>query len=291
MKEKKYNYFRFLLSLMQGYFDNPIHTLSKIFDYVVLEIIEMAREKHNLDAITDIFDVNGCVSEKMHFAIIDLVGPEKYKDIYIRAGNLEDLLKLHQQHFESNRTNYKDDIKMNVKLDHLITFNDIVFKNIENKKYESFAIFLAAKSVKGERDYVKTNFKHLLARAFGYRSISYVPGNILRSNKWKHLSGRYARERLLKALQRDWHMIYYSNYHRGFFIANELYGMKNLIRGAEGSKIKNRNRAMKMEKNTLRKEVFQEMESDILCNKQETNVQSFTSTIQSSFDTTFKPTP
>ncbi|MBK8487611.1 MAG: hypothetical protein IPL48_07475 [Bacteroidetes bacterium] len=113
-----------------------------------------------------------------------------------------------------------------------------------------FALFLAINSIKGEKKIVKTNKLHILARAFGYGSISEVPSYILESELFKKYSNRYHFGILLNSLELTWHVKTYSRKMRGFYVSiGNKVTYDELIEFAEIQKKKyNENRIKEIKK-------------------------------------------
>lgn len=94
-----------------------------------------------------------------------------------------------------------------------------------------YALFMAIKSIvprpkPNKPTFLKTNWDHVLSRAFGYRSIKEVPDDVKSSQLWKENCTHWRRRALLKRLQKFKVHSYSTNGMRGFLIGiggPELY--------------------------------------------------------------------
>jgi hypothetical protein len=127
---------------------------------------------------------------------------------------------------------------------------DILLNYLGNEKtnYEviQLAAFIAFNSIIGTKKYSKTNYNHIMSRAFGYGSIKEISEfeNTALSDVWTKYQKRYHREKLLSDLEIDWKLKVCSTVGvRGFYIsiANKIsYDelMQIAIKSVRSNKVK-----------------------------------------------------
>jgi hypothetical protein len=146
---------------------------------------------------------------------------------------LGSLQELYLEYVNNSFDRLRGGMWLHVKLEHLISFGADEEQVHSIQKYEAFAIFLAAKSILGRKKVCKTTWELLLARSMGHKSTKTVPPALKETDIWKQYTTRSVRKRLMDAMEIDWHIIYYSKYLRGFYIARQEYGIECLVEYAE----------------------------------------------------------
>jgi hypothetical protein len=104
---------------------------------------------------------------------------------------------------------------------------------INNKKNEKewylLLCFLAIKSILGKKQFIKTNYKHILSRMLGLASYKDLINTNL-SEYQNKLIDQYTRnnqiaedkmKRLIDKLRANWHITHYARFTRGFYISIE----------------------------------------------------------------------
>jgi hypothetical protein len=217
---RNYRYVRFPLRLLRKFLNDP---KSCLYAIGIIGLIDLA-----LRLCKENYPNQPIMEDMLITELQEFLG-----DQYISQLNTVGIdLKSHQliAQLSENRYPNDNDIWPMIKIDLLIDFlgND---KN-ENE-FEELLTYLAISSIVNENLIIKTNYNHILARMFGYKSIRDVPEAILKSDVWQNLNTRRRREKRMNAMELRWHIIKYADRSRGFYLAREEYGLENLIRFAQ----------------------------------------------------------
>lgn len=148
-------------------------------------------------------------------------------------------------------------------LDVLLSFCKNENKN-ENDKIH-FIGFLAIKSIIGEKEFVKTNKKLILARMMGFKTYLDIEPDKLnepQSYIFERFSHRYHMDNLITMLELDWHLITYSNKVRGIYLAIDKISLDDLALYVEKQKKKARLIELKKMKNEAKNKAIKRLKSN-----------------------------
>ena len=133
----------------------------------------------------------------------------------------------------------------------------ILFHFRDNEKKENevaqLLAYIAVRSIIGEKNYIKTNKQHIVARMFGFGSVKNIK-NIKSEDLFNKYSKRHHIDKLLLALQLDWNICIYSNRTRGLFLSlSKYFSLQKLIEIAEQKKKSKRvNDFLEMKRNLIK---------------------------------------
>ena len=167
------------------------------------------------------------------------------KSLGIKAGDDSNCLKTYN---EIKLATAEDTIFPMVNKESLFNFRD-------NEKTEfeimQFLTFIGIKSVLGTKQYIKTNYGLIFARAFGYNSVKAMPDAL--SKEIQPIYNKYAirwhRDKIKNELEDNWNLKTYSNNTRGFYVSvDSKCSLENLALVGESSKQKNKDLKRKNDK-------------------------------------------
>lgn len=123
-----------------------------------------------------------------------------------------------------------------------------------------FAFYIGIKSILGKKQVTKTNIRHILSRALGYKSVSAVPEKVLEGEIFIKYSKRYYYTKILKNLEASWYLKQYSKKIRGIYVSiGSDVTYEYIIRIAETGKKSYKENQVKRAKaialNTIRQEL------------------------------------
>ncbi len=143
---------------------------------------------------------------------------------------------------------------------------DTLLEYLENDKSESETMqllaFIGIKSIIGQKQYTKTNYAHVMARAFGYNSTKDVPKELPQQIQpiFDKYQIRYHRDTLFTSLEDNWNLIKYGFYLRGFYVSvDSKFSLEKLVLVAESSKKKNKDTKRKNDKAEARKKALEKL--------------------------------
>ncbi|MBL0282286.1 MAG: hypothetical protein IPQ11_18390 [Bacteroidetes bacterium] len=123
-----------------------------------------------------------------------------------------------------------------------------------------FAFYIGIKSILGKKQVTKTNIRHILSRALGYKSVNAVPIKVLESEIFIKYSKRYYYTKILKSLEASWYLKQYSKKIRGIYVAiGSDITYEYIIRIAETSKKSYKENKVKHDKAIALKTILQEL--------------------------------
>lgn len=155
---------------------------------------------------------------------------------------------------------------VSVKIDLLFSF----FKK-DKEDYEKIQLvaYLAIRSIIGEKDYVKTNMRHILSRMMGFSSIKDIPEKLenFKNDFFEKYLNRYHSVKLINDLQLNWNLIVYSYHTRGMYFAinseKKNFTLNELALIAETKKKKNRIADLQQLKNKARELALKELKKEM----------------------------
>lgn len=183
---------------------------------------------------------------------------------YYRARTVEKMFRLSfsQEDFESGRfvmemTPPKEPMPMvNIRV-----LDDFLGGERTQFEFEQFIGYIAVCSILGQKQYCKTNYKHIRARMFGYSKESDIPEEIKQTDIFKRYCKRYHLDKLMEHLRDHWYVQTYSYYTRGFYISTGGGSIETLVRAGETSKKSNKRKQRQKEISEARAKVLKEMNS------------------------------
>lgn len=169
---------------------------------------------------------------------------------------------------DSYLLNTYEEIKQSTKQDTILPMVnvDLLFNFLNNEKTEfeimQFLTFIGIKSILGRKQYIKTNYSLIFARAFGYNSVKDVPKALSKEiqpiyDKYKI---RWHRDKIKNELEDNWNLKTYSNNTRGFYVSiDSKFSLEDLALVGESSKKKNKDLKRKNDKAEATKKALQKL--------------------------------
>lgn len=139
----------------------------------------------------------------------------------------------------------------------------MLFEFYEHQKSEvevaCFCAFTGIKSILGKKPFVKITNAFLLARMFGFDSISDMPGQIQSGSLFQKYSSRYHLDRIKGDLIENWGLKLYARSMRGFYVSLSL-SYEDLVRHAESNRKSRQVKKRKAEEAEIVKRILAELE-------------------------------
>ena len=208
-------YFNFPISLLYDFNDSTNEVLNNISNFAFYKISS---------------DINGSNKEKLDYAA-------QFFGVTI---NNPKALELGKKLYNAHGGGAMVGISKDMYFDFLQNDNKTEFDKI------CLLAFLGLKSIIGKSEYTKTNFKLMFSRMSGYHSTT----DSLEISLLKYTTRR-KRERIMDALQDNWHLKMYSYHTRGFYVSFDLT-REELIKMAEGKKKKTKKQERQAEDKRVR---------------------------------------
>lgn len=141
---------------------------------------------------------------------------------------------------------------------------DMLFDFYLNQKSEfevaCFCAFTGIKSILGKKPLVKITNAFLLARMFGFGSVSDMPGQMRTKKLFQKYSARYHLDRVKEELIENWGLKLYARSMRGFYVSFSL-SYEDLVRYAEGNRKSRQVKTRKSEEAEIVKRVLAELDA------------------------------
>ena len=125
----------------------------------------------------------------------------------------------------------------------------MVFDYQNNPKTEdewiNLCVFLAIRSILGNKPYCKTNKAMIHARMFGYNKPDDLPNKL--NPLQEKFKKRYPMDKVLDELEINWHLKRLWNHNRGFYLSFDL-SLKELAEISEDNKFNKKKHNLRLEK-------------------------------------------
>jgi hypothetical protein len=104
------------------------------------------------------------------------------------------------------------------------------YRKEEKDQFEiaCFCAFLGVRSIIGKKPYVKINNDFFVARMFGFSSHKDIPAEFKETVVFKKFTTRRLLDKIKNELQATWHLKYYGQHTRGFYVSIAL-DIENLV--------------------------------------------------------------
>ena len=200
MAPSKAEYFSFPVFILENMIDEPLRAFNEISDFAIVE---------KMDAYCSESEEYRDVSEK-----------EKYESAcsyfcIIPKGSSRSCIIETGRRLQRQLKSQPSKIFTQIRIDTYWEYH----KSIESKTEFDLAqlcTYLSIKSIVGKKEFIKTNKKLLLSRAFG------TDQPYSEKRHYHHYFTRYHWERLRDALELNWGVRVFSDHNRGFYLSTKV---------------------------------------------------------------------